>query len=261
MIKVGLTQMDIVWEDKEQNQKTAERLMKQAVEQGVDLLVFPEMTLTGFTMNTECASEDMAHSASLAFFRKKSLELHLAVIFGLVIKEEGKCYNRLVCVSEGEVCYTYDKIHPFSYGEESQHYIGGDKVSVGRMKEMNLSGFVCYDLRFPEIFQAVADRVEVIFVIANWPKERLLHWETLLPARAVENQCYVVGVNRTGSGNGEEYVPSSVAFSPLGERLTKAGDTAELLIVELDVNQVKRVREQFPFRQDRREELYREIRL
>ena len=121
---------------------------------------------------------------------------------------------------------------------------------------MELSGFVCYDLRFPEIFQAVSDRADMILVIANWPKERALHWETLLRARAIENQCYIIGVNRTGKGNGLEYMESSMAFDPSGERLTKAHSKAELMVVDVEPDKVAKIRKAFPFKKDRQLELY-----
>ena len=255
-MKVGLTQMDIVWEDKEQNMERAEKLMVQAARQGVELLVFPEMTLTGFTMNTALAGEEMLFSPTLRFFKDSSVRYDMALAFGFVEDFGAEFYNKLMIVSEGRVVYDYDKIHPFSYGEEGRHYIGGHEVKVVKLGELIVSGFVCYDLRFPEIFQAVSEQTDLIVVIANWPKERLLHWETLLRARAIENQCYIIGVNRTGKGNGLEYMESSTAFDPFGERMTKAHSRAELMVVDVDADRVRQIREQFPFRKDRKVELY-----
>jgi len=255
-MKVGLTQMDIIWEEKEKNMEKAGKLMEQAAKQGVDLLVFPEMTLTGFTMNTALAGEEMLFSPTLRFFKEASRQHHMAMAFGFVEDFGEEYYNKLMIVSEGRVIYDYDKIHPFNYGEEGRHYIGGHEVKTTTLKNMELSGFVCYDLRFPEIFQAVSGHADMILVIANWPKERILHWETLLRARAIENQCYIIGVNRIGKGNGLEYIESSMAFDPLGERLTKAHSKSELMVVDVDADRVKQVRKQFPFKEDRQMELY-----
>lgn len=255
-MKVGLTQMDIVWEDKEKNMEKAKKLMEQAAKQEVDLLVFPEMTLTGFTMNTVLAGEEMLFSPTLRFFKEASRQYHMAMAFGYVEDFGEEYYNKLMIVSEGRVIYDYDKIHPFNYGEEGRHYIGGHEVKTTTLKNMELSGFVCYDLRFPEIFQAVSGHADMILVIANWPKERILHWETLLRARSIENQCYIVGVNRIGKSNGVEYIESSMAFDPLGERLTKAHSKSELMVVDVDADKVKQVRKQFPFKEDRQMELY-----
>lgn len=258
-MKVGLTQMDIVWEDKQKNMTKCEKIMEQAQKQGVDLLVFPEMTLTGFTMNTALAGEEMLFSPTLRFFKEFSRKYHMAIAFGYVEDFGGEYYNKLMLVSEGRIIYDYDKIHPFNYGEEGKHYIGGHEIKTTTLKNMTVSGFVCYDLRFPEIFQAVSDKTNLILVIANWPKERVMHWETLLRARAIENQCYVVGVNRIGKGNGLEYIESSMAFDPQGERMTKAHSKSELMVVEVDRQLVDKTRQQFPFKADRQNELYEEF--
>lgn len=255
-MKVGLTQMDIVWEDKEKNMEKVRKLVAQASGQKVDLLVFPEMTLTGFTMNTALAGEEMLFSPTLRFFKDLSKKYSMAMAFGYVEDFGGEYYNKLIVVSDGRILYDYDKIHPFNFSDEGRHYIGGHEVKTAVLKDMEISGFVCYDLRFPEIFQAVSSHTQMILVIANWPKERVLHWETLLRARAIENQCYVIGVNRIGKGNGIEYVESSMAFDPLGERLTKAHSKSELMLVDVETNKVKEVRRQFPFREDRQVELY-----
>ncbi len=255
-MRIGLTQMDIVWEDKTANRKRVCELVAQAAKNDVEVLVFPEMTLTGFTMNTELAGEKLSISETLKFFKDISVGYNMAIVFGMV-EDSGKgYYNKLMVVSEGCVIYEYDKIHPFNYGEEGKHYIGGRKVKNAELKGFGFSGFVCYDLRFPEIFQAVADESDIIYVIANWPKERVLHWESLLRARAIENQCFVVGVNRIGRGNNIEYVESSAAFDPLGERLTKIHDESELMVVDVDKDYVKDVRRKYPFRQDRNTEFY-----
>lgn len=255
-MKVGLTQMDIIWENKEKNMEKVTKIMEQAAKQGVDLLVFPEMTLTGFTMNTELAGEEMLFSPTLRFFKEASKQYHMAMAFGFVEDFGGEYYNKLMVVSEGRIIYDYDKIHPFNYGEEGNHYIGGHEVKTARLQDVELSGFVCYDLRFPEVFQAVSGQAEVILVIANWPKERVLHWETLLRARAIENQCYMIGVNRIGKGNGLEYIESSMAFDPLGERLTKPHSKSELMVVDVEADKVRQIRSQFPFKEDRQVELY-----
>ncbi|MCM1157984.1 MAG: carbon-nitrogen family hydrolase [Bacteroidales bacterium] len=255
-MKVGLTQMDIVWEDKEKNMARARKLMEQAAGQGVELLVFPEMTLTGFTMNTKLAGEEMLFSPTLRFFKETSRQYHMAMAFGFVEDFGEEYYNKLMIVSEGRILYDYDKIHPFNYSEEGKHYIGGHEVKTAMLKDVSVSGFVCYDLRFPEIFQAVSAQSDMILVIANWPKERVLHWETLLRARAIENQCYLIGVNRIGKGNGLEYAESSMAFDPMGERLTKAHSKAELMIVDIHPEKVAEARRRFPFKEDRQVELY-----
>lgn len=256
-MKIGLTQMDIAWEDKEKNKETVKKFMEKGKAQGLDLIVFPEMTLTGFTMNTAYAGEEILFSDTLRFFKEMSVEYHMAIAFGYVEDFGKEYYNKLMIVSQGKIIYDYDKIHPFNYGEEGQHYIGGNEVKSVVLQNMCLSGFVCYDLRFPEIFQAVSNVANLIIVIANWPKERIIHWETLLKARAIENQCYIIGVNRIGTGNGIVYTESSMAFDPLGERLTKSHSKSELMVVDVNPAHVKNVRQKYPFKTDRKTELYK----
>lgn len=255
-MKVGLTQMDIIWEDKEKNMQRAEKIIGQAAGQGVELLIFPEMTLTGFTMNTSYAGEEMLFSPTLRFFKEQSVKHHLAIAFGFVEDFGEEYYNKLMIVYNGRIVYDYDKIHPFNFGEEGKHYIGGHEVKSIALGSLQVAGFVCYDLRFPEIFQAISDEADMIIVIANWPKERILHWETLLRARAIENQCYIVGVNRIGRGNDLEYIESSMAFDPMGERLTKAHSKAELMVVDIYKKEVIKCRQQYPFRLDRQVDFY-----
>lgn len=255
-MKVGLTQMDIVWEDKQKNMEKVDKIMQEAAKKSVDLLVFPEMTLTGFTMNTKLAGEEMLFSKTLQFFKECSKKYQMAMAFGYVEDFGDEYYNKLMIVSKGKVLMDYDKIHPFNFGEEGRHYIGGHEVKLATYQDMVLSGFVCYDLRFPELFQAVSNEAQMILVIANWPKERVMQWECLLRARAIENQCYIIGVNRIGKGNGLEYVESSMAFDPLGERLTKAHSRDVLQVVEVSADMVQQVRERFPFKADRKNELY-----
>lgn len=167
-MKVGLTQMDITWENKKENMGKVQKLMERAAKGGVDLLVLPEMTLTGFTMNTELAGEEMLFSPTLQFFREASKQYHMAIAFGYVEDFGNEYYNKLAIVSEGKIIYDYDKIHPFNYGEEGKYYVGGNEIKTADIDGMTLSGFVCYDLRFPEIFQAVSKEADLILVIANW---------------------------------------------------------------------------------------------
>lgn len=255
-MRVGLTQMDIVWEDKTKNKQTIEALLKEAKEAKVELLVFPEMTLTGFTMNTKFVGEDFENSDTVQFFEKLSIESNIAIAFGYVEHRNNKYYNTLIIVSGGRIIFHYDKIHPFNFGEEGKYYSPGTKVLKTEINDFCISGFICYDLRFPEVFQAVSKDAKLILVIANWPKERVAHWETLLRARAIENQSYIVGVNRIGNGNGLTYIESSVAYSPLGIRLTKDDDVSQLIVVDLLEEEVDQVRKQFPFKEDRKNSLY-----
>ena len=255
-MQIGLTQLDIKWEDKETSKTRCLACIQAAKKAKVDLLVFPEMALTGFTMNVELAGEEMLGSPTIKFFREESLKNHMAIAFGYVESFGGEYYNKMAIVSEGKLLYDYDKIHPFSYGEEGKYYTGGNQVETASLDGLTFSGFICYDLRFPEIFQVVSKETDVILIIANWPAERIEHWETLLKARAIENQCYIVGVNRIGKGGGHTYRASSMAFDPDGKRMTRVGNQSNLLTVQVTHETVEKARTAFPVKKDRKESLY-----
>ena len=167
------------------------------------------------------------------------------------MRSEGGDKGKNVAVvidDRGKIVAEYFKMYPFSYMGEHLHYASGDSPVAFSVAGMNASVFICYDLRFPEVFRRVARSVECIFVIANWPDVRIEHWSALLKARAIENQCFLVGVNRIGSdGNGLTYCGSSHVFSPAGDLLCTGSAGDELVFADIDLAQVKKVRSQFPF--------------
>ncbi len=265
-MRVALTQMDVVWEDIEANLEIGERLVRVAAEAGADMIVFPEMSFTGFSMNVDKVSASIGVIEPML---KLSLIYKIAIVFGYVkrcgednkIEDQGKGINCLMVVQDGEVLTQYEKIHPFTYGAEGEHFVGGKKLSKCIINGIRQGFFICYDLRFPEIFQAVSEDCEVITVIANWPKERVEHWKVLLQARAIENQCYILGVNRVGMGNGLHYVPSSMGFDPYGNliEMESVGSVQELLMVTVDSAIVEKYRTSFPLKKDRRKDIYKEL--
>lgn len=255
-MKIGLGQLDMIWEDKKQNRIKCEQMIKEAKDNHVDLIIFPEMTLTGFSMHTDKISEDFKHSDTIAFFQKKSMEYHIAIVFGYVERQVGKAFNRFVLVDHGKLLIHYAKIHPFSFGEENLYYKGGNSLGQCIFKNFHMSAFICYDLRFPEIFQACSKRSEAMIVIANWPKPRVEHFRTLLKARAIENQCYVIGVNRIGEGNGLIYEGSSGIYDPFGNLITKETNSEKLIIGEIDKDVVINYRKIFPQQEDKHFSLY-----
>ncbi len=255
IMRIGLVQLDIEWESKNSNYARAESFVKKASEAGCDIVVFPEMFNTGFSMNVAAIAEDEDGQAA-SVLSTLSKKYGINIIGGFPAKsgvdEKGK--NLAVVYSrEGNLIAKYAKIHPFSYSAENESYIAGNETVVFNIEGLSCSIFICYDLRFPEIFRQVARRVDTIFVIANWPASRKEHWETLLKARAIENQCYIVGVNRTGTdGNGLEYPGGSHIFGPLGDDICSGGEAEELIVGEIDPGEVKEVRSIFPFLKDMR---------
>lgn len=253
-MKIAMTDMDIVWEDKKANRERCRTLIKEAAENRADCILFPEMTLTGFSMVVEKIQD--RDRESILFFSELAKRYQIAVGFGYVTAEGTKGKNHFCFVDEqGEILADYEKIHPFTYGGESAAYGGGNTICSFVWRGLTCGVFICYDLRFPEAFQQLPLETDAVFLIANWPESRLGHWYSLLKARAIEMQCYVIGVNRTGEGDGLRYAKSSAAFSPEGERL-KEMQGKENRYVELDKNSRREYVKNFPTRADRRPEIY-----
>jgi predicted amidohydrolase len=261
IMKLALAQIDIEWEDKEKNKEKLLDFFNNAKQNKVDLILFPEMTLTGFSMNVAHIGE-VSENDTVKWFLKKAQEYHLHVGFGHVelhpISQKG--INKFTVVSpENNILSSYSKIHPFSFGLEADFYTGGDNISTFSLKDLTICTFICYDLRFPEIFQAASKESSLITVSANWPKARREHWITLLKARAIENQCYIAGINRVGIGDNIEYSGDSMLIDPLGNIVCSNEGEETLLIQDIDITKVVELRKSFNLKNDRRENLYKEF--
>lgn len=220
-----------------------------------DIAVFPEMFNTGFSMNISTIAEDEdGETASVLSDMAKRYEINL--IAGFSVKAfDGKKGENIAVVFDrkGEFIARYVKIHPFSFAREDQYYPAGESTVVFNIEGMSSGIFICYGLRFPEVFRSIAKKVKAIFVIANWPSSRKEHWETLLKARAIENQCFVIGVNRTGTdGNGIHYPGASRVFDPSGMEICSCNDTNEFITCMINHREVAETRARFPFLRDMR---------
>lgn len=259
-LRVGLAQMDLVWENKEENIKKAEQMIIDAVKKQIDYLLFPEMSLTGFSMNVNVIGEKKDKSETLEVFSEFGKRYNVFIGIGYVEKRKEKAYNRYAIINpNGEVLIDYAKIHPFSYGEEGIYYTGGSKIEKADIKGVQTVPFICYDLRFPEVFQIASKDSCFITIAANWPKQRREHWITLLKARAIENQCYIAGVNRVGIGNGLEYSGDSMIISPYGEILSKKIEGEGIISADIDVTFALSYRNDFCLKKDRKEQLYLQL--
>ncbi len=256
-MKIALAQLNMEFENKPKAMQVCTQMMADAHRQNADLIVFPEMTLTGFTMKPEQYGEHAENSETISFFQKQAIKNHIAVVFGVIFLEDGKARNHSIVMDHtGIVLANYAKIHPFSYGAEAKHYVAGDTLVNCKVCGATLAPFVCYDLRFPEIFQAASKKSQIMTVIANWPVARVGHWITLLQARAIENQSFVVGVNRSGKDATLTYTGDSMLVSPTGAVLAHLTKENELAVVEIDLQEVADYRDTFPLKADRKEELY-----
>ena len=224
--------------------------MEKAAAKEADLIVFPEMTLTGFTMSPATYGELKENSKTIIFFQDVAKKFQMAVVFGVIFLEDGTARNHSIVMDKN------GQIHPFSYGAEAKYYSGGDALTFCQVDGVPLSPFVCYDLRFPEIFQAASKKSLVMTVMANWPVARVGHWKTLLQARAIENQSFIVGVNRSGKDRTLTYTGDSMLISPTGEILAHLTGENELAVVEIDPKEAEAYRAEFPLKADRKEDLY-----
>ena len=259
-MRIALCQTDILWEEKDENLKRAEKFIEEAARRKADLIVFPEMSFTGFTVNIEKCAEKSEGSYTTAKISEAAARHKIAVGFGFIVSENGKNYNRFIIVDKnGEVLCSYDKIHPFSYSEEGKFFSGGDHLCTVKIGDVWVSPYVCYDLRFPEIFSAASRRSHLLVIIANWPAKRISQWTALLRARAIENQCCVAGINRTGEGDGIIYNGGSGLYNTYGDPVTEADESECIVYGDIIPDEIEAYRERFRLKDDRKEELYKEF--
>lgn len=253
IIKMAGLQLDIVWEDRKANFEKVRGFAKTAVEEGVRVLVLPEMFSTGFSLNPSVTAEP-SDGETPTFIRELAREFKLVVIGGYVQqRQNGKGANAALAVdSNGVELAEYFKAHLFTFMDEEKSHDSGSEPRVFVLDGMEMACFVCYDLRFPEMFRLVANGASMVFVIASWPKERQRHWDILLPARAVENQFYVMGVNRVGTGGGHSYTGGTTIIDPMGNTIAHGGKGEGLVIAEIDTEVVADIRAKLPFLKDRR---------
>lgn len=252
---IGIAQINIDWEESNKNIKKVEEFIKKASENKAELILFPEMALTGFTMNINKLL--LSEEQIINWLKKAAINSNINVGIGFAIKADEKGMNKYVIVSkEGKVLAKYTKIHPFSYGGENNKYYSGNEISVCKINEFKIAPFICYDLRFPEIFQIASKEAQIITVAASWPQAREEHWITLLKARAIENQCYVIGINRVGLGGGLQYNGASMFVSPNGEVLNDISSKETLILREIEVKKIEEIKDEFDIKKDRKEELY-----
>lgn len=259
-MKISLVSLNQVWEDKKSNLELCEKYIQNASKKSVDLIIFPEMTLTGFSNNIKVISENFENSETIKQFSNFAKEFNISVIFGVVIEDNKKALNRCLFIDNlGNVVSDYSKIHPFSFSGEDKYFNAGNKLSIFEFKNFKIGLTICYDLRFPELYSSLAKDCDLIINIANWPSKRVDHWNTLLKARAIENQIFMLGVNRTGiDGNGLEYVESSNIFNANGEKL-EFEKYENMKIYDVDVNFIKDFKHKFNTVNDRKVEFYKEI--
>lgn len=259
-MRVALGQLQLYWEDKQANLKKVEAYLQLLEEKKTELFLLPEMSLTGFSMNTEDTKE--SEKETVGKIQKLAEKYHTAIGAGWVKDAGALCENHYSIVTpEGEIL-DYAKLHPFRFAGESEYFQGGSALPVCEYGDFRMGVQICYDLRFPEPFQILSGRTELIVVPANWPAARSGHWKCLLKARAIENMVYIAGVNCAGESGGLAYSGDSGIYAPDGAKLkcetislSESCPEEQVQIFDLE-NDVYRYRECFPVKEDRREDLY-----
>jgi omega-amidase len=248
-VRIALGEYDVGWQNPALSLARAEAIVRDASARGAQLVVLPEMCATGFTMDAEQWAEPLAGDRAERL-RAAARDAGVWIIAGLATRDADGARNAAVVLDPtGEMEAVYYKQKLFGYGGEDVPYKSGDEPVAVTIGGVRLSPFICYDLRFPELFRAVARDVDAIVLIANWPTARRAHWDVLVRARAIENQCYMIAVNRTGEGGGITYNGGSAAYDPWGESLIASGSQS-VQIVEVRTAEVERIRRKFPFLED-----------
>jgi omega-amidase len=249
-----LVQTQLHWEDRNANLQMLEQKINSISEQ-THIVILPEMFSTGFSMKPESLSETM-EGPTVQWMKGVAATKRIILTGSVIIEEDGNYYNRLVwMLPNGQYGY-YDKRHLFAYGEEDKHYSAGTKRLIASVNGWKINLMVCYDLRFPVWSRQQFDEernfeYDILIYVANWPERRNLAWKFLLRARAIENQCYIIGVNRVGNdGNNIYHSGDSMVIDPLGEILYEKVDEEDVFTIQLSKERLKEVREKFQFWRD-----------
>ncbi len=245
-MRVAAVQHDICWEDRDATLARIEPLVGVAAASGARLVVLPEMFAVGFTMHTERVAEP-AEGPTVAWLRGQAAAHGVWIGGSFPAGSPGRPANQFALAAPSGEVLRYDKIHPFSYSGEDEHYRAGTATWTADVEGVRVTPFVCYDLRFADGFWDAAAETDLFVVPANWPAARRHHWRTLLVARAIENQAYVLGVNRVGG----DYVGDSCIVDPWGEVLASGAGGETVLVADVDPAVVAKTRADYPFMHDR----------
>ena len=248
-MKVCLVQTDIYWEQKEANYASIEEKLAE-LDENVDWIILPEMFTTGFSVRNSALPEH-PETTTYRWMQQQAKRFDAVVSGSFIAKDADGTKNSLLSVSSNGIENKYDKRNLFSFGGEDELIVPGDTKSSFLIKGFKCLGLICYDLRFPEWARFGNPEYDCLFFVANWPETRKEHWVALLKARAIENQCYVVGVNRIGvDGVGLSYSGNSVVFDYEGKEIVSLGSEDAIGVVELNLEKLNEFRSSVPFLKD-----------
>lgn len=259
-LTVTIIQADLFWEDKIANLQMLQQKIE-SISEKTQVIILPEMFSTGFSMNAKALAETM-DGPTIAWMKQVAAAKRVVVTGSLIIEDtdaDKAYYNRLIWMLPNGQCGVYNKRHLFTLAGENEPYTAGEKRLVASVNDWKINLQICYDLRFPvwarQVPQVPGENwrgmYDVLMYVANWPEKRSNAWKTLLQARAIENQCYVIGVNRVGTdGNGLHYTGDSMVIDPLGEVLYDKKDEEDVFTITLSKEHLNTIRTQLPFWED-----------
>jgi predicted amidohydrolase len=258
-LTVTIIQANLHWENKEANLQMFSEKIK-SLREKTEVVILPEMFSTGFSMKPEMLAEKM-DGGTIQWMKNAASSEKIILTGSVIIEEDGKYFNRLIWMLPTSEYGYYDKRHLFAYANEDKHYTAGNKKLIASVNGWKINLQVCYDLRFPVWSrqaplpegerQRARPEYDILIYVANWPEKRIRAWKTLLPARAIENQCYVIGVNRVGvDGNNYYHNGDSMVIDPMGEILYQKSNEEDVFTVTLLKEKLTEVRERFPFWKD-----------
>ena len=252
-LTLTIIQTNLFWEDKEANLKMLQQKIE-GIKEKTEVVILPEMFSTGFSMKPEGLAETM-DGATMQWMKNVSAKNKIILTGSIIIEEEGKYYNRLIWMLPNGQFGKYDKRHLFAFAGEHEHYSAGNKRLIASVKGWKINLQICYDLRFPVwARQSPVEsdmQYDVLINVANWPQKRRIAWKTLLQARAIENQCFVIGVNRVGEdGNKIMYQGDSLLIDPLGKILFHQSVDESITTFTLSKERITETRARFPFLND-----------
>jgi len=250
MLTISLIQSDLKWEDKAANLYMLEQKIAM-LSKDSHIAILPEMFSTGFSMRPHVLAEPM-DGDTVSWMRAAAAKYRKIIAGSIMVEEHGHYYNRLIWMQPNGVSYHYDKRHLFGYGGEDEHFSAGDKRVIVQVNGWKICLLICYDLRFPVWARQNREQVyDMQIYVANWPQRRNVAWKTLLQARAIENQCYVLGVNRIGNDANDNYHSGdSSIIDPLGNILWQQADEEAIFTYTFQKKDLEMVRTQLPFLND-----------
>jgi predicted amidohydrolase len=252
-VKIAAVQHDIVWEDRDANFERLAPQIQRAAAAGAELVLLAETFSTGFSMTPGIGEPEGGPSSQFLADRASEHGVWVGGTCPEIVDGEQLPYNSFVLAAPDGTTHRYRKLHPFTHAGEHERFRAGEGPVTLDVGGLRVTPFICYDLRFADVFWKAAPETDVYLVPANWPSPRRLHWQTLLQARAIENQAYVVGCNRVGTaGDGTEHVGDTRIVSPMGELLATAAGGETIVLADVDAAEVAATRDRLRFLPDRR---------